>query len=353
VLGGETTYIKIKSVVGNTVTFDTPFYNEDGSDFEGGTEAGAVTISRDVPDMDFITSKNNRIYGVGGSIIYASALGDPTNFWDFSGLSTGSYQAAVGSDGEFTGIAAYSGDVLFFKSDKLYRLYGDAPSEYGYYEYNVAGIQAGSHKSTVIINEVLFFKGVDGVYAYTGGIPQLISSNLGISGYYDAVAGAQGAKYYISMRRGADGGEWGIWVYDTQRGMWHREYESRVIDFANDGKRLYYLNSGGIVFQATDGNEAAIPWAAEFPPWEMDSGHKIPTRLWIRLEMEPEASIYVEISQDNKLWRRIINHRSRSGTLNVPIRPRRCDSFRIRLGGVGNFTIHSIEYEYGTGSKFR
>ena len=82
--------------------------------------------------MDYICSFENRIYGCSSSAntIYASALGDPTNFFDYTGISTDSYAVAVGSEGEFTGCIGYGGSVLFFKEDAIHRLMGSFPAEY-------------------------------------------------------------------------------------------------------------------------------------------------------------------------------------------------------------------------------
>ncbi len=45
--------------------------------FTTGAEAGAVNIARPVPDLSFICEHNNRLFGVEGQNIWASALGEP------------------------------------------------------------------------------------------------------------------------------------------------------------------------------------------------------------------------------------------------------------------------------------
>ena len=54
-----------------------------------------------MPDLDFICESENRLWGCSNETrtIYASALGDPTNFFSYQGLSTDSYAVAVGSEG--------------------------------------------------------------------------------------------------------------------------------------------------------------------------------------------------------------------------------------------------------------
>lgn len=82
------------------------------------SQEAAVTISRTVPEMDFVVESGNRLWGCrygmtdGEAVneIYASKLGDFRNWRCFEGLSTDSYAAARGSDGAFTGAGELSGE---------------------------------------------------------------------------------------------------------------------------------------------------------------------------------------------------------------------------------------------------
>ena len=57
-------------------------------------------------------------------------MGDPKNWNCFLGLDNDSYAATVGTQNEFTGIAAWSGYLFFFKEDGFHKLYGTKPSNY-------------------------------------------------------------------------------------------------------------------------------------------------------------------------------------------------------------------------------
>ena len=82
-----------------------------------GAETGTLTLERRVPDLDFICESENRLWGCSSEkqTIYASSLGDPTNFYVYAGLSTDSYALAVGTEGEFTGCCKQTSSVLFWK----------------------------------------------------------------------------------------------------------------------------------------------------------------------------------------------------------------------------------------------
>ena len=203
-------------------------------------EAGALLEERKVPDLTCICECDNRIWGAEGKTIYASALGDPTNFYVYDGVSTDSYAVAVGTEGEFTGCIAYSSTVLFWKENCLHKVLGSYPAQYEIYTYTVPGIQKGSEKSLAVINETLFYKGRNGVYAYSGGTPELLTENFGTRRFFDAVGGTDGERYYISMR--TEKGDWELYVFDTLRAIWLREDATHALDWAYLDGTLYFLD---------------------------------------------------------------------------------------------------------------
>ncbi len=322
----------------------------DAGTFTAGSEAAAISIERSVPDLEFICEWDNRLWGVKDKTIYASALGDPRNFEVFENLSTDSYTVAVGTDGDFTGACAYSGSVLFWKEDCLHKIVGSMPSDYYLYTYNITGLQAGSHKSLEIINEVLYYKGPGGIYAYTGGTPELISACFGTNRYTKANAGADGFKYCVSMQDTT--GDWHLFVYDTRNNLWLREDDTHAVDFAFLGGALYFL-SGTKIYKTDQADSAeSVEWLAEFAPfYEMVHSRKRYLRLYLRLELEAGASVKAET-------RRMTGNGPKNGpardtarrTEIIPLTMNRCDKFAIRLSGTGACTIRSMvrEFQYGS-----
>lgn len=82
---------------------------------EGFSQDTGLAISRKVPDMDFVCENGNRLWGCSSANheVYASKLGDAANWNAFEGISTDSYAATIGSDGDFTGCLSHMGYVLF------------------------------------------------------------------------------------------------------------------------------------------------------------------------------------------------------------------------------------------------
>lgn len=338
----------IRSVSGRTLTFNSNV-------FSAGTEAGTVLIERKVPAFTCICECDNRIWGAEGTTIYASALGDPTNFFVYDGLATDSYSVSVGSDGDFTGCCAYSSTVLFWKENYLHKILGSYPAQYEIYTYTVPGIQKGSEKSLTVINETLFYKGRNGVYAYSGGTPELISENFGTRRFENGIGGTDGERYYLSMQR--EDKSWELYVFDTIRGLWLREDAIHAVDFAYLDGTLYFLDSGSkkVLMMGKDGGEEGpISWSATLCRMdETTHGRKGYSRLYLRADLETGAWLKIEVSADGAPFRQVFStHNQRAKTMNIPILPVRCDSFQIRLSGKGACVIKSIVREFSVGSEF-
>lgn len=339
----------VRGVDGRTLRFDRDIFTQTGA------ETGAVTVRRKVPDLCCLCQCDNRLWGAEGQTIYASALGDPANFFVFEGLSTDSYAVAVGSPGEFTGCCAYSSNVLFFKEDCIHRVLGSYPAQYTVYSYTVPGVQAGSEKSLAILNETLFYKGRNGVYAYTGGVPELVSECFGARRFDAASGGTDGERYYLSMR--GDGGEWGMYALDAKRGVWLREDGTRALGYAFLDSGLYYLDgdTGRLVLTGQEEDETgAVPWSADLCQFdETTHGRKGYSRLYLRCELEAGAWMKAEISTDGGPFRQVFaTHNELARTVQVPILPTRCDNFRVRLSGKGGCLVKSLVREFSVGSEF-
>lgn len=338
----------IRSVSGRTLTFSSNV-------FSAGTEAGTVLIERKVPAFTCICECDNRIWGAEGTTIYASALGDPTNFFVYDGLATDSYSVSVGSDGDFTGCCAYSSTVLFWKENYLHKILGSYPAQYEIYTYTVPGIQKGSEKSLTVINEMLFYKGRNGIYAYSDGTPELISENFGTRRFENGIGGTDGERYYLSMQR--EDKSWELYVFDTIRGLWLREDAIHAVDFAYLDGTLYFLDSGNkkVLMMGQDGGEEGpIFWSATLCRMdETTHGRKGYSRLYLRADLETGAWLKIEVSADGAPFRQVFStHNQRAKTMNIPILPVRCDSFQIRLSGKGACVIKSIVREFSVGSEF-
>ena len=314
---------------------------------------GSVSLKRSVPDMDYVCESQNRLwgcyYGNDGEKnlngIYCCALGDFKNWRQYMGLSTDSWTASVGSDGPWTGAVNYLGYPTFFKEDRIHRVSISSVGAHQISETVCRGVQNGSSRSLVVVNETLLYKSRSDVCAYQGGFPVSISGALGEELYTDAAAGAVRDRYYISMKDST--GQSQLFVYDMGRGLWMHEDGFKADAFARVDNELYALSDKLLyAMLGSSGEEEA------FVSWEAETGilyyqypdKKYVSRFNVRVQMEEGAEMDIYIQYDSSgVWERKGRIKLKgTNTVTVPIRPRRCDHMRIKLVGKGGFRLFSV-----------
>lgn len=370
--GGDVNHAMITAIDDrtHTLTFDSGTFTNTGTFTDP-----VVTVSKDIPTLDYICEKDNRLWGVSNSLansiynpssdsyetytsraIYASALGDPTDWWTFDGIDSDSYQVAVGSEGDFTGICAYGSAVCCWKEDALHKILGSYPSEYYMHTSHIEGVAAGSYRSLTVVNEVLYYNGATGVYAYTGSTPSLIGYPLGTL-YKDVSAGSNGLRWYFSGTKPDDTKE--LVVYDLTHRIWTREDDSDAVAFAMIGSNMYMLvNSDDIgipskIYLVEQGGDPDVEWSAEFVPFDETALiRKHYLRIALRLDMAAGSRVTVEVSMDNGEWRTLLEEDAEAAKAKVvQIPPNRVDRFTVRVSGTGNVRIREFMREYIPGSE--
>lgn len=314
-----------------------------------------INVSRKLPKMDFVTESQNRLWGCrygesnDGKIvneIYASKQGDFKNWSCFMGLSTDSYVASCGTDGRWTGAVTYLGYPIFFKENVLHKVYGNYPANYQIQDTACNGVQWGSGRSLAIVGGVLYYKSKLGVCAYDGSLPVEVSKALGELRYSDAVACAFGNKYYISMQDASN--NYSLFVYDAEKGMWFKEDSTKAIDFANWNSELYYCSDDGKIKSISGAGTVD----AEPVEWMVESGvigtyitpKKYISKLNVRMSLAIGSIVRFYIQYDSVGdWELISTMQGTSlRSFTVPIRPKRCDHFRLKVVGTGEAKIYSI-----------
>ena len=325
---------------------------------------GKVTIERKMPIMDFIVECNNRLWGCrygtndNGDVvneIYACKQGDFKNWNCFMNLSTDSYVASCGSDGQFTGAITHLGYPLFFKENCLHKVYGNYPANFQIQHTTCRGVQSGSHRSLAIVNETLFYKSVSSVCAYDGSLPVEISSALGETKYSNAVGCAHSNKYYISMKELE--GEYQLFVFDTAKGMWHKEDNLRADCFCSFQNELYCIEHDTknilTMLGSAGTDEGKLEWMVETGLIGMSlPDMKYITRLLVRMALDVGSKVTISIQYDSVgEWKQVCNMSSTSlRSFAVPVRLKRCDHFRLRIEGEGDGKIYSITKTIEQGS---
>lgn len=313
------------------------------------------------PVLDFIIESGNRLWGcrygkneAGEYVneIYATARGSFE--WEiFDGTADDSYAVSLGTDGDFTGAINYKGIPIFFKENSYSAVYGAYPQSYTVDTEIGRGVQAGAHKTLCIIDNVLYYKSDDGIYRYDGASHDKISEALGAKEYVGESAGSVDGKYYISMT--AENSISEVFVYDIRKDMWHKEDNVSVKYFVAHKGELYAFYES-LVDLATETRFWAIKGTQgileDSLPWSVDSGiigystvdAKYVDKLQMRMMLPcgSRVSFYIEYDSDG-YFEHIGSIDGKSfSAFTLPITPRRCDHFKLRITGEGECKIFSL-----------
>ena len=330
----------------------------DGSETRSFEVEKAVTLERRIPDLDYVTECDNRVWGCssGQNVIYACKLGDPTNWFSYRGIAADSYAVTVGSDGAFTGAATCMGYALFFKENTLHKLYGSKPSDFQLTSLRCRGVAKNAARSLCVLNETLYYLSPDGVMAWDGSIPTKVSGALDsgrLANVQSAVGGALDGRYYLHISRTEGSAEARLLVYDTERSLWSEE-DVCSYEMASTGGQLYLWDGQALWaadpsreadWQATDGVEQAV----RFELITGDIGtegaeQRYLSRLTLRLDAGCTSTVEVSASYDGGPWETVASLTAQDARrcYDLPFVPRRHGMLRLRLRGSGQITLRSI-----------
>lgn len=268
-----------------------------------------------IPNADFISPWNNRIFGVDGTKIFASAAGSYVDYDldtadDFDGNNA--WYSATQSGGDFTHICTYGGRPVAFKADMLYELYNDK-NPFRIKEISRIGTFNGS--SVCEVNSTLFYASKDGIYAYGGSYPRSVSegfidkSKLDAGRFTGCAAGTYDGRYLVRVPMNQDtvisnGHSYKkpILAFDTATGTWSvlSVFDNDISYFAEcDGKFFAVLDSGEI-YQINSGNKDKINWYFETPViTEGTADRKVLEKIQMLIKFHGSGSVKVSVKYDN------------------------------------------------------
>ena len=336
----------------------------------------SILMERNVPDMDFVVECGNRLWGCrydeANSIneIYASKLGDPTNWEVYQGLSTDSWRASRGVAAPFTGAAVLDGHPLFFREASLEKVYPSASGAHQIQTFDLEGVEQGVANSLCVIEDRLYYKSPKGIMVYTGSLPRRISDALGDLEFTGGSGARHQRKYCLSTRKTDsspsaqnDDGEDVVLVYDLYTGDWHIETDAwtgKAITWKDD---LYYIYQGSIASMAKGPGYGRVQWWAETAPQAIhdeSAARSLTAHKWIsyfRLRfrflsngtprMTSELRVYFSYEDGPWELKKRYVHSGADGnlkTFEIAFLPKRKDNFRLRLEGQGPCQIYDIAW---------
>lgn len=312
----------------------------------------SVKFERLVPDMDFVCERDNRLWGCSSANheVYCCKIGDPKNWYNYESEANNAWAATVGSDGDFTGISKYGTYLIFFKEQSFHILRGEKPSNFSLLEKDQPGVRKGCGDSIVTIQQTLYYVGNDGVYAYTGSIPQRISRNI-TQEIKDAVACQYENKLFISCKLN---NVQKLLVYDPETSVWMIE-DDTLFKFAEySGGKLHYVGSDNKLREIYGDETQDIDWYLE--SGDLNGGtidQKYVARIKLNLWLPVESEFYIFIKYDDgPMWERKGMIRcTKNKTYTFTFNPKRCAKYRLRFEGKGQMKLLGMSQEIEKGSE--
>ncbi len=321
------------------------------------SEQKMIKISRNLPDgITNVIECANRLWATDskGHEIYASKLGDPFNWYAFSGLASDSYAITVGQGGEFTGAIAYDGYPHFFKEDRILKVYGNYP--FTLYTIECPGVASNAKKSLASYSGAIIYKAPQGFFLYDGSYPSCISENINdICGLDRTVTASAGCpKAYYAAVTDSNGAS--LYVYE--KGAWHIQDSNSVLDMKYTGRdvlAVFAPTDGTVTFLSSlEGN--AYPWAnggtrlpLPSPEWFFETpllGLSLPQDKYFShfiFTYSAENRIDVKVTYDGvKTELFSLPAKTLVGAESVQMIPSRCGTMKLRMEGTGDFALYSF-----------
>lgn len=307
-------------------------------------------------NADYITECQNRLWacyygekdGAMVNEIFCSALGKYDEWSSYEDPASGPYRASIGTFGPFTGVTVVNQNPVFFKEDAVHKVYVSPSGAHQIVTVNCPGVADGSSRSVAHVNGYLLYKTRNDVVIFDGSNVTPISQALGSERYSDAICGSHGNKYVMWCKDKA--GMPTIFTYDLSLGLWHREDAPEELKyFINTDGSLYSVceNDGALVVYEHNSGISNVPFMLQTGELGLSSpDKKYISRIDLRVSLSRGAEMQVFLQYDsNGAWEHVGALRGCESVprfITLPILPRRCDHFRMKIIGVGSFNLYSI-----------
>lgn len=306
-------------------------WNNNGTGF-----ALYMTFASTDPHYYDVVTWKKRLWGYKDNVLFGTAadIFDSKETVDWN-RGDNTYLEAISQPiwqgGNITGLAALSNALILFKEDSLTVFTGNYPAIMSGSTIPCRGLSKENRESVAVGNESVFYLSQDGVYRFTGGIPQCISRNAKINGT-DAVGASDGNKYWLSLK---EENGYALYVYDVNLGIWHKEDDFQVTSFtmlngdmyASGKKQIYNISS----------QQEAVEW--EMVLWFDEGTHKL--KKYKELSFRGfTGDCELQIRGDDGEWKAI---RWTEDKLHARFAPFACEEFMIKLKGRGICQIKSLD----------
>lgn len=297
---GNTDYM----IIGNG---ETGLIKFDGNHF---TDFGSSERNSDHP-VRYLAMYKGRLFSAGDknnpNRLYWSQLpGDDRSIEDW-----GEYPASVNVEGghvqigsfdndPIVAITALSSQLLIFKKNSMYRLYGDKPSNFTVEEIESV-IESTAHTSIIHYGDIAYFMTATGLYVFDGVSAHLTQDALCIRKIMDCadVSRARGArtreKLYYTVKIGEEDA---VIEYNLKRQTYMLRKGFEVCDIFARDNRIYLMSDRYVCLFDEGDTYAGAPIAAHWQTPLTDLGEKSVIKtlheLYLRGDMQKNGTLHLE-----------------------------------------------------------
>lgn len=237
--------------------------------------------------------------------------------------------------GNITGLAALREALILFKEDSLTMFTGNYPAIMQASTIQSRGLLASDRESVAVANEYVYYMTSDGVYRFGGGAPYNISNSAKIKGT-EAVGASNGNKYWLSIKE--DDGEYNLYVFDINLGIWHKEDNVAAVSFVMLGSKMYMATASQIF--CLDAMPEDVEWEAELWYDEGTFNYKKYKGFEVRGDIG-ECEVYLKA--DDGEWKL---YTFTEGKLSIKSEPFWCRELGVKLKGKGICELKSLDRTY-------
>ena len=330
-------------------------------------------VSKDVPEMDFVTVCANRIWGCSSENheIYSSKQGDFTSWYNYSGLASDSYAVTIPSGNPFTGAITYNDMPYFFTEVSAYSIMGNKPKNYQVQNFVLNGVEDGADKTVAQKDGYVYYKSKNGIERFNGNNSQIITEYLEVKGFKGYLGATNNDKYFVYMGKELSSAK--LYVYDIKKNLWHIDQDSALVEMFELDNNLYSFITGYNIINLVKlyGNsvekadiltDQSIPVTYDNPKWFVESGNfsgdlilnKYITKFMFQLKLEEYSKVSISLMYDDSgEWQKVFKTTDNQvkKLLKVPILVRRCERLKYKIEGIGKATIYSIVITFEGGSE--
>ena len=122
----------------------------------------------------------------------------------------------------------------------------------------------------------------------------------------------------------------------------------------NGGNRIIDISGSGNPFDGETAQETEpVESFAEFGDFTDGSlNRKAMSKLQLRMELEDGASVQISVQYDGGEWETLwYITQGKKRSIQIPIVPRRCDHYRLKIAGTGMWRLYAMARERYEGSE--